>query len=111
MSARRLPRQLGVVIRCNGLGGLCGAKCQTANIRIRVNRAAAKAAGWIRGGRSTTRAHDYCPAHAVDELKAIEALKKARAKRAKEQAAESKKRLAAQLEKERVEAQGAVANL
>lgn len=66
MSTRRLPRQLGIVLRCNGEG--CGIRFQTANVLIRVNRRAAAKDGWIRGGGRGRMRLDFCPTCAPVEL-------------------------------------------
>lgn len=73
MTARYLPRELGVVIRCNETIGedRCPTTFHTANIMIRTNRAAAKRDGWIRGGGKGRRRHDYCPACAPLEVARI----------------------------------------
>lgn len=64
MSARRIGRGYGIVIRCNYDG--CDARYQTANIVIGANRAAAAKVGWIRGGKG--RKHwDVCPTHTPEE--------------------------------------------
>lgn len=106
MTAHILRRELGVVIRCNADG--CDAKFQTANVVVKHNRAAAKSAGWIRGGRlpgdpdkpdaprKVSKRPDFCPVHAPAELEALAALAKAKVERSAKRAAESKQRLAAQ---------------
>ena len=64
MSITWLPREQGMVVRCNG----CGAKYHTANISATNTRAWLKAhEGWGRGSRPTTKKvlgtkrHDLCP--------------------------------------------------
>lgn len=63
MSARYLPRELGVVVTCSVDG--CTERHQTANVYIDVNRADAKRLGWCRGGGLPgKRRLDFCPTHA-----------------------------------------------
>lgn len=76
MSARRLPRELGIVILCNAEG--CGCTFRTANVRIKVNRRAAAQVGWIRGGVTGMRRFDYCPEHAVVHRELIATRKRER---------------------------------
>lgn len=89
MSSEVLTRDRGVIIRCDfgawdDEPGYCDASIHTGNVLVKVNRAAAKKVGWIKGGEGRKRC-DYCPAHAPVELKrqadaklAKDAAKKAR---------------------------------
>lgn len=70
MSLRRLPRQMGVWIICNGTSSdphpeaefkSCPEKRFTANIRADINRQAAAADGWGRGLRKNRKRADHCP--------------------------------------------------
>ncbi len=64
MSITRLPRELGIIIRCNGTDtASCSEKYQTANVRARANRKAAAGAGWGRGLRKGRKRRDHCPKH------------------------------------------------
>jgi hypothetical protein len=64
MSIRWLPREMGLIICCNGTGDKgCpkDAKAQTANIVAKHNRAHAKKSGWGRGLRKGYKRRDLCP--------------------------------------------------
>jgi hypothetical protein len=126
MSVRLLPRELGAVLECDG----CDARFQTGQILRRSIRAAAKAVGWFRGGRREgtkvvkkpdgpsiilpcvkwSKAPDMCPECKLPELAYLADLAAKRTERSRKRAAESKQRLAAQLEQERAAAQGASVN-
>lgn len=69
MSARVLPREFGVVITCNVDD--CTERFQTALIHVKKNRAAAKSAGWIRGGGKGRARFDICPTHAPAERELV----------------------------------------
>lgn len=64
MSIRWLPREMGLVLCCNGTGDKgCpkDAKTQTANIVAKHNRTHAAKAGWGRGMRKGYKRRDLCP--------------------------------------------------
>lgn len=91
MTARYLPRELGVIISCNEDG--CGARIQTANVLIRVNRRAAARDGWIRGGKGRAR-NDYCPTCAPLEYARVSEEKRVIAERKAARAAAKLKKFA-----------------
>lgn len=70
MSARVLPRQLGVVIACDAskLTGFaaCSASVRTNNCLIRTNRKHLPS-GWARGKRRGYKRYDFCPTCAPQE--------------------------------------------
>lgn len=84
MSARRLPRELGVVIACDIDG--CRATLTTALIKIRANRAWALAQGWLRDrfpralfdleaaakSKGPLVKRDVCPRHAAMAKEALQ---------------------------------------
>ena len=79
MSIKFLPRELGVIISCNGNDDEeCTERLQTANILAGANRGRAKKLGWGRGLRKGKKRHDLCPKHLADE-KAAAAKNKAAA--------------------------------
>lgn len=101
MSARKLPRELGVVIRCDIDAGMgrCTTKLQTAAVYIKHNRTWAKSQGWLRGKyprglfdlecddakKGALVMRDVCPEHApiakaalADRLAARAAKRKAK---------------------------------
>lgn len=55
---RRVGRGYGIVVSCNR----CGATRQTANLRVDVNRDAAKCEGWGRGSDPGCRSREARPA-------------------------------------------------
>lgn len=69
MSITRLPRELGIIIRCNGTQiddhpenhKRCPEKFQTANVYAGVNRTVAATQGWGRGLRKGRKRNDHCP--------------------------------------------------
>jgi hypothetical protein len=58
VSIRRLGRGYGIVVSCNR----CGTTKQTANLRVDVNRDAAKRDGWGRGSDPGCRSREARPA-------------------------------------------------
>ena len=104
MSARKLPRELGVVIRCDidrEPGGRCAVTLQTAAVYVKHNRTWAQSKGWLRdkfpralfglpakvksSGDLVKR--DVCPEHAAIAKAALEERKAAReARRAEREA-------------------------
>lgn len=62
MSIRKLPRELGIVISCNGVESRsnCAAKLQTGQIQARGVRAYAKTLKWGRGLRKGRKRCDQC---------------------------------------------------
>lgn len=85
MSIKRLPRELGLIVRCNGAGTepcAWAEKFQTGNIMAKKTRAwLAKEKGWGRGLLKGRKRLDLCPACMPLERKALE---KHQAERAKE---------------------------
>ncbi len=95
MSARKLPREFGVVMTCNGVR--CSERYQTALVSIRKNRFAASKAGWISGASRTVggsgRRSDFCPQCAPAERARVKEWKKARAATLKARDAKRKQRI------------------
>lgn len=77
MSIRKLPRELGVVLRCDGTQTTnhpeshkacpTGMKYQVSIVRVDYTRAAAKSLGWGRGLRKGMKRNDHCPSCMVIE--------------------------------------------
>lgn len=71
MSITKLPRELGIIIRCNGTQAAnhpeshkaCpnGMKYQVSIVRVDYTRAAAAKIGWGRGLRKGMKRNDHCP--------------------------------------------------
>jgi len=106
VSARSLPRQYGVVLRCNWPD--CTARYTTAMVGKTNNRKAAALAGWIRGlspasgsaakgtGEPANKRWDICPEHAVLELAKV-AERRARAEARRKKRDENRAKRDAQL--------------
>lgn len=72
MSWKRLPKQWGIVIRCDGTDTTeCDEKIQTGNIVVKHNRAYAAGQGWGRGLRPGRKSRDHCPTHMEAEREAF----------------------------------------
>lgn len=103
MTASVLPRERGGVIRCNNGNRADGEDCTerhfTANVMIRVNRRAAAAVGWVRGGgmdvSGSDKRWDFCPTHAPAEAERTKVGKErtAEVKRAEKVAAKEASRV------------------
>lgn len=64
MSIRRLPREMGIWVCCDGTDETdCPEKRFTANVLAKVNRNAAAQVGWGRGLRKDRKRRDQCPYH------------------------------------------------
>lgn len=96
MSARKLPREWGMVIRCDHWDRKfrCPEQVQTAVILAGANRAHAAKLGWGRGLRKGHKRMDLCPKHMAEERTQFEVLKAEAAARRK---AREEKRLAKKL--------------
>lgn len=70
MSARKLPRELGVILRCDHVGA-CAALWSTGNVRVRANRSGAARDGWL-SKRVGRRWLDWCNEHAEAERRRAE---------------------------------------
>src|SRR4051812_44176828 len=74
MSIRKLPRELGLVISCNGTdakGCPNNEKFQTALIMAGNTRAWLKGRGWGRGLRKGHKRRDLCPTCSPVELELV----------------------------------------
>lgn len=99
MTARVLPRELGVIIACDAgsLTGFapCAAEVRTANCRVRVNRKALPK-GWARGKCKGYKRRDFCPACAPrEEIVAAEVAAAEKAAKAAERAQARAERISA----------------
>lgn len=92
MSARKLPRQLGVIISCDKDG--CSEQFRSATIRIRDNRCwAQKQLGWLRSKWGGLR-RDVCSTCAPAEKKRLADPAKTREERAAKKQAREEQKLA-----------------
>lgn len=61
MSIKKLPRELGIILRCNGTNKTCSLQLQTAQVQAKGIRTYAKSISWGRGLRKGHKRKDLCP--------------------------------------------------
>lgn len=105
----KLPRELGIIMRCNGVEGRpnCKAKLQTGQIEARGIRAYAATLQWGRGIRKGRKRCDLCPDCMPIERKLFE---EAKAKSAQQKAERDERRKAMWAEKRAAKEAEAAAN-